>query len=246
MATLLQTSTYYADDDHLQVLNNIATKNLVAMRDSITNLGQSLFIGATKDIVIDASENITINLGASNELTVNDKDQVESLKISTDINTTYITSGLKNLVINTDDNSNYNVSIAGMTISQSNNYQVLTTDSPSGFLIDANLRAESNLVVEQNMGIANNIICNGGMFTSDYNLVKSLEATASTDPVLVGYSFRINSNLQLELLKHASFSNGNKVTRIVSTFGINMLSNNEVSNREYTAYDNMSDLTGLF
>lgn len=244
MTSLLQNFIEYTDSDHLDTLNNIAVKNLVAMRDSISNLGQTIYLGSTKDVTIEAQENITINLGSSNQLSVNDSSNVKSFQVTTNATTTTITGGLKNLVLETSDNSNLTVTVDGLAISQSNNYQVLSSDKD--IYLEDSLKTSSNLIVKNNIAVGDRVMCNGSAFTQNMNLFKSLNVLQPSDPKHVGYSFRINSNLQLELLKHATFSNGNQVTRIISTFGINMLSNDDVSNIvNYNAYQTYESIKSL-
>lgn len=236
---MIDGSVVYGDPDYLNIIDNLGVKNLVAMKDETTLLDQNLFLGASKDVVMQANEGMVINLGSSNQLVVNDSSGVESLKVITDPNTTHttITTIQKDMKLTTTDNSNLSIHVGYATVSQSNNYQNINTSMPSGFLLDKGVRTTGNTLVEKSMAVAENIVCSHSMFGKDYNLIKHMTPSSSpTKPKMVGFSFAINTSNQLELLKHALFNNGGKVTKRVGIFGLNTLTGAD------SIYDNFGDV----
>lgn len=241
-ATLLQTAATYTDDNHYNVINTIATKNVVAMVDDETNQAQSLFLGASKDVTIQATEGLVMNLGSSNALVINDDSNVPSLKMVTNATTTTITSVDKNLALTTADNSNLSITLGAMEISQSNNYQKISTAMPLGFQLDHTLKVTDNALIEKSVSIGGNIVCNESIFTKNYNLIRyNPTPLQPTDPTITGYAFTVNTQNQLELLKHTTFSNGVTVTKRVGVFGLNNLSDTDTSDSLYTGFNSVID-----
>lgn len=238
-AIMIDGSAVYVDPSYLNIMDNVVVKNLVAMKDELTQLNQNLFIGASKDVIIQASEQIIMNLGSSNQLLVNDSSDVASLAVTTDATTTTITAVQKDLMLTTADNSNLSIFIGSIEVSQSNDYQKLNTAMPTGFYFDDAVRTSGNAVVEKSVAVAGNVVCTESLYSRDYNLIKYLTPESPSDAKMIGYSFNINSSNQLELLKHVSFNNGGSATKKVGIFGLNMLTEGQASDSIYTGFDDV-------
>lgn len=242
-ATLVHNVTSYLDGDTFGVINTLATKNVVAMTDVDTGETQSLYLAASKDVTIQASEGFNIQLGSNDALLVSDSAQVESFQIATDATTTTLMGVDKNLVLTTTDNANNSITVGSIEVSQSNNYQVIRTSMPEGFLIDGALKLGGYGIVEQSMAVGSNVVCNGSIYGQDYNLVKiNPGASDPTDPKVVAYAFAVNDMNQLELMKHTSFVNGTKVSKKVTIFGRNRINNGDASDSAYQQFDDISNL----
>lgn len=241
---LINRETTYLDGDTYGVINTLAAKNLVAMVDEETNMGQSLYLGASKDINLEAKEGFKIQLGASNALVVSDHSNVPSFKLETDATTTTLSGVDKNLVLTTTDNTSKSIFVGALEVAQSNDYQVIRTSMSDGLLMDDNLRLAKHGMVEQSLAVAGNAICNGSVYAQHCNFVKSYpNASNAADPSLVGYAFTVNDNDQLELLNHTTFSNGNKVSKRIGTFGMNRLSDADVSDTPYAQFEKIKSLS---
>lgn len=242
MATaLVDHATNFLEGDTFSVINTLATKNVVAMVDGGA---QSLYIGASKDVNMQASEGFNIQMGSSNALVVTDNANVASFKIETDPTTTRLSAVEKNLVLTTTNTSN-SIILGDIQVGQSNNYQVVNTSMPNGFLMDDNLKLTGYNIVDQNLSVGGNVVCNGSWYAQNYNFVKYYPSASNpTDPKILGYAFHVNDSDQLELLKHTTFSNGIQVSKRVGVFGAQALNIADRSDAaSYEQFDNIGTLT---
>lgn len=245
-SVLIETPVSYGglDSTHLSTFWNVNAVNVVAMPDADTNLTKSLFLGASKDVVVQASEDMKMMLGSSNVLRVHDDVDVASLVVSTDASTTTLSSAEKSLVLGTADNATYTVTVGSTTVSQSNDYQVLDTLMASGFRLKDNLHVEGSGVVEDSLSVGANVYVNSNVFAQHYNLFKYNDLDDPRDAVLTGYAFTINSNDQLELVKYTSFSNAaglaTEVKKRVAVFGTTKLRSTDGTDVSYAEFGNIN------
>lgn len=232
-STLLITPISYNNDSSLNVIDILATQNIVAMPDE-TNAKKSLYIGASKDITLEATEDITINLGSNNYLELNDVNKVKSLTVTTDLTTTTLSGDTKDLVI-----SGSTVKIDTTTFNEIAGFEVLSTTSSNGFQLDNNLLVNASATVMNSVNVGGNVVCNSNMFASTYNIFAHRDSNMSINQAsLTGYAFVINSVDQLELLKYTKFSSSNDIVKRVALFGNNRLVNGN-SDSNYTIFNEL-------
>lgn len=239
---LTNQSLSYPGDDQYAVYDNLVAVNLYALRDSDTNAAQDLYLGASKDVKIQGLEGMSMWLGSSNSLAIMDKDSNASLIVTTDATTTTLSSEAKNLVIGTSNNAVSTIQVGATVISESNNFQVFSTNMSSGFLLQNPLKVSNYGIFEQSLSVGGNIVCNSNLFTQNYNLFK-YNSSNELNAVVTGYAFTINESDQLELLKYTSFSNGTKVSKRVGIFGLNKYSDSEQSDKSYAAFDTIGTVS---
>lgn len=98
MSVLIDTPIFYGlDASHLDMMYNLALRNLVAMPDTETGENVSLYLGASKDITLQASEDMKMRLGSSNVFRMHDDTDVASFLVSTTPSTTTLSSANKEM-----------------------------------------------------------------------------------------------------------------------------------------------------
>lgn len=225
----------YMNDGAVAVIDNLAIRNIVATLDDQSQ-PQSLFLGASKDVTIKAQEDLTLQLGLSNMLTVKDFANVDSLTVTTTATTTTLSGVEKDLILQAS-----NVTIDSTVFHSESNYQVLSTAQSAGFQIDNNVVVKGSQVISSGLVVGTNVICNSNMFAQGYNMFRHRDKDASTNSAsLMGYAFNINDDDQLELLKYTRFGNNMDVTKKVAVFGQSMLTSNQANDTNYLAFDEMS------
>lgn len=246
-STLIHTPIDYGGIDHMQLSTfwNVNAINVVAMPDNTTSNTRSLYLGASKDVVLQASEDVRISLGSSNTLRIHDDMDIATFLLTTTPTATNVSSASKNLVIGTADDALHTTTIAATTISQSNDYEVFETSMGSGFrLRDNNLYVEGFGTFEDSLSVGGNIHCTSNVFSRHYNLYRYAAPNDSRSAILTGYAFTINSNDQLELVKYTSFSNAvtgpKEIKKRVAVFGTTRLSTTDTTDISYAEFENIS------
>lgn len=235
-ASLLANSIGYIGGENFNVIDILVTKNVVAVRDEVTNQAQSLFLGASKNVDIFAGEAMSLWMGSSNMINVYDSASNVSLNVSTNSTTTSLSGASKDLILTTDNNATYSIFVGDTEFSQSNDYQILNTTMSNGFYMDSPLLVDGHATVNNTLSVGGNIIGSSNIFAQNYNLFK-YNTSNDRNAMLTGYAFTINSNDQLELLKYTGFSNGAKISKRVGLFGINKFNGAESSDTSYASFD---------
>lgn len=226
---LLYNNVTFLNDETMNIIDIIASKNIVAPLDA--SAPQNLYLGASKDVNIQALEDVNMYLGSSDTFSIYDSNLVSSLVVSTNSNATTLHASAKDLILGT---SNGDVFVQTMAFSTDSNYQILSTTQPSGFKMTDNLFLAGSEVVSGSLSVAGNVICNSNMFAKNYNLFRQPDSGAS----LLGYAFTINDSNQLELIKYASFSN-TEVAKRIAVFGRNDLNSNQDSDVNYVEFNGL-------
>lgn len=238
-SALLLNATSYPDSSFLNTANVLAAKSIVALTDETTQQPQSLYLGATKDLSLQALEDLTFQLGSTRTLTVTDSNATETLLVKATDSSTEITSVAKDLKLQTSDNAAHDIVVGATTISQESNYQMLHTSMTQGFLLDNSLVVRGSELVEGSLSVGNNVVCQSNVFAQNYNLFRPRDSSISMNQAsLAGFAWVVNDLDQLELLKYASFSN-KRVTKRVAVFGQNSLYASHATDSNYLAFDEM-------
>lgn len=230
---LLNTPITYNDNGGMvDVLDIIATRQIVAMPDEVSAMGQDLFLGASKNVLVEASEGMMMKLGMSNQLIISDHGDAVSLMVSAESDTTILSSESKQLVMTTGDNCNLTLRVGATTLSQSNEYQMMTTSMNNGFYFD------NSAVVSGGMTVGGNIFAYSNVYCQNYNVYK-FPGSNESNVMFTGFALTVNDVDQLEIIKHTSFSNGNSTKKRVAVFGIKKHREEEASDTGYDLLDNI-------
>ena len=208
----------YNADNTMNIFGPIVTSTVNAYSDT-NQATQSLVLGATSNILIEAMDGVNIYFDESKSLTVYNTDVVNNVRTDTSI-LTVTNSNNRAQVIATSiplelygSDANFTTKVSRTTFSTSNDYQVVGT-SKDQFLFQNSLQTQDDLVAN------NNIACAGNLYSSTLNLYKNL--SNGTSNVATAYGFYINEFDQLELVRFNKYQNNNQVTtekKRVATFG---------------------------
>jgi hypothetical protein len=208
----------YNADDTMNIFGPIVTSTVNAYKD-INQATQSLVLGATSNVLIEAMDGVNIYFDESKSLTVYNTDVTNNIRTDTSI-LTVTNSNNRAQVIATSiplelygSDANFTTKVSRTTFSTSNDYQVVGT-SKDQFLFQNSLQTQDDLVAN------NNIACAGNLYSSTLNLYKNLNN--GTSNVATAYGFYINEYDQLELVRFNKYQNNSQVTtekKRVATFG---------------------------
>ena len=242
--TVPQYDIVYPPTDGLTTVPTLVTTAIAAYQDS-TNAKQSLTVGASSNILAQAVNSIYLEHGATDKL---------SLQAASGSNLTeYMTVGLSNARVTLADKQ-----LAGLTFQTMDTYlgsahfvedaSKMTLSMPSlteGLLVAPPVAMQSTLAValdtslNQNLfvtgdtGMGGRLVTYGGIFTPDIAVYKN---SSNAGAAQVGYSWKINSSDQLELVKYTFFGQSTTaVTKKVAVFGSQHLTSGDSSDVTYAA-----------
>jgi hypothetical protein len=231
----------YFDPTMIDTLPTIATQSVVAYHDA-NNVAQDLTIGATQDLNLLAINDVNVQHGFSNNLIISSSsndtlDPYMSIGYSND---RIVISDIKNtgLTITSTDteigslklveaNSTLNVTLNNLTqgIYVAPNFTLLDKLKVVG---DATMC--NNLFVQGSELINGDLVAYGKVMAPDISVFKqSVNAGVNQ----VGYSFQINDDDQLNIVKYSFFDSNSNVSKKIATFGFNQLNDTQTSDISY-------------
>jgi len=237
-------SNLYVDDSYTQ-FNYVIAKSLVAYADE-TGV-KDLILGASSNVAIEAMQKISTYVQDTGDVrfyatTMSNNVRVdrEILSLTNLSNVTTVSAGSSNSVemVSTDSNKTFGFSVT--TATESNQMQVFATTASNAFYFNGSLTTATlkptNLVAQRHV------------FGKDMNMFYvNSNATNPGDVAETGYSFRMNSNMQLELVRYAKIvmpGGSNKVVHQRNgIFGIPALNSNTVNDvSDYAAFEDLASL----
>ena len=226
--------------DSYQTLTNVIAKNVTAYKNDL-GAAQDLVIGASSNVHVEAVTSVSSHVKDTGlfkffATTTSNNQRVdeEIFRIAKGSSATLLTAGSNmGLTLVSRDNMN-TAKLSGVTMCNNGVYQYITADKPLKF--DAVGTAMSNLVASDHV------------FGSDFNLVKTYQSASNPgDLVKAGYSFRMNDDNHLELLRYSNFleSGGSRDVYVkVATFGrANIVRDSVGDIEDYDAYDTYSNIS---
>jgi hypothetical protein len=230
-----------------QTLTNVVARTIAAHRDT-TGAAQDLVVGATSNVKVEAVSSVsthvkdtglvkffatTTTTSSGGVVTRQDEEFLRVARSGSTSNnttsaTTQITSGSNMSLTLLSQDAQRTARLSGVTMSNNGVYQYITADKP--FKFDAVGTSMSNLVASDHV------------FGSDFNLVKTYQGASNAgDLAKAGYSFRINADNHLELIRYCNFleSGGSREVYVkVATFGKANIARDSVGDvADYDAYD---------
>ena len=246
----LTNTNYYISnpDENFSTVHTLSAKYISAYKDDYGN-AQSLFIGATSNLMLEAVDKIAtyvkdsglVSLNATT-LSNNNRADVNFLNMYYNSNahdTVLAAPGGKSISIVSTD-SNLTASISGIVMCNDTTHQFLVPNaSQKGFNLMGPGAQMSNLLVH------NHIFGKDMMLWEKFPDASNVGQTKEA-----GYTFRLNSNLQLELIKYNKMitATGTKsVYKRVGVFGNtgSMNSDSDSNLATYTVYDDVVALINV-
>lgn len=239
--------SYYdnGDNDVLTTIGNVVTTNISAYIDNADTV-YDLRIGASSNIVAAAVDNIFLNHGASNSVVLSTHDGAETNQ--------YMSLGMVNDRIALTDINNSGIDIdatdvrIGRTrfIEGADNMTISMPALNKGLIVTPPVAMQSTLAVAYDTSLHQNLFVSGecdlrgrlvsygGVYTPDIALFKSTPSVQGA--AQVGYTWKINDNDQLELVKYTFFdSDTTAVSKRVAVFGNAAIRSTDTSDVNYSA-----------
>jgi hypothetical protein len=201
-----------------EVIPNIITYSLTAYNNN-QSVPQSLTIGATSNVVLEARANVDLYLSPQGALRMFETSVYPNTSIRTDTQFLSISRDGNSTVITTTPTVTFptacNISLSHLALATQSNQQVLSTTEPFGFLVDNNIQVNGNAFINDHL------VAVGNIYGNNLNMFRTYE-----DPNhdRIGFAFNINDEEQLELIKYSRYFDTDTrqhvvVTRKVVTFG---------------------------
>lgn len=225
----------YPSNPLISVYDKLASHSLVAYRDVATGEAQTLALGATEDITLTSSKDISLYGGI---------DRKHIISITSSNNESTITSKTADMRLTTDDPLLHKIHVGSLTVRENPDVAILETDKPSGIYMNNDVTVDGNAEFKQASSFLGSVFCKDRHYAQNYNLYKSFNPLDHpTSATMTGYAFTINSNDQLELVRYNKFYNGNYVTTRVAVFGSGQLRETDPSDFQYVAFDELNGLS---
>lgn len=217
-------ASYDVDEGSYTQFDTLVLRSAVALADATSNAPQTLYLGGSSNVVVEAGTDFRVftsngvveycssHFDASNARTDDMLLRVEE----TNTVDTLVSAGGR-LILQGGD-SNQTVTIGAFETLEDSNYQYLSTTKPSGFCITdpmvygATLTVQTDAAVAQNLTVGNdvdvgrNMMVRGDFFAQGLNIWHDKSnASSSNETDQVGFSFRVTSDDQLELVRYSRF-----------------------------------------
>lgn len=220
------------------IVPNLIAYNVIAYNDR--NVEQSLTLGATSNVTIEARSNVNMFISPTGEFKLFETSVYPSTSIRTDTEMlsvkrdpssgATVISSPNPVAVHSDSD---HVTISKTTFNISSNQQSLRTSAPWGFLMDNNIQVNGNAFINDHL------VAVGNIYGNNLNMFRTYP-----DPNhdRVGFAFTINDEEQLELIKYSRYFNEetreyNIVTRKIVTFGGRPFLMTDPSDVAYNGFD---------
>ena len=231
----------YTESNILNTLPTIAVQNIVAFNSN--NVAQNLNLGGTSNINMQALKDINIEHGDTSKLVVSTAD-------STGASNSYLSVEFTDRVVLSDVTQSgvtltSTDTIIGTThLSEQANFLQISSSLDYGMAITNNLAVQSNLgvsgdvylqsniYVQGNKTVLGNIMNEGKFLANELAIYKNSSLNNATQ---VGYSWIIDENDKLKLVKYTYFNDDSVVSKKIATFGNSSLQKSDTSDIMYSA-----------
>lgn len=231
---------YYVDyiDTNYTILSTVSAKRLAAYRD-LQGTAQNFYISTACNLNLEAVTNVTIFSSNQGLVTLQSSNASNYLSFYNSNNTSAVISTASNqkLAIKSAD-SNLTLNISGMTLTNDTVQQIFTTTATKGFKLTAKSVQCCNMFASDTVFGRELVMYN--RYTSRSNV---------GDVAEVGYGFRLNSNLELEIVKYGSVVQAGgqqrKVAKKVAAYGMRAFTNASTTDSNLGTYNPYAALSNL-
>ena len=259
LVSVLESPTYtFQYPEGMNIVDTLIVRRLGAYDSDITG-PQSMVIGATSNMNIEAANDIRMFLPSSGTMDVfttsydqNTRSDIKVLEVSApSLDTTLITTSNQTLEVRGGDlQSSTTVSHTSFIkgIDGSNQFINLPVNEAFYFgnevNIDQGLQVSGNAIIGRSLLVNDHLITYGNIFGSNLNLWRSIDSNIPENSNIsqVGYGFRVNGNHQLELVKYSKFAN-KTVAKKVAVFGQAKFTE-AMTSEQGIEYNSINDILG--
>ena len=230
----------YVDDTfaNFTMVNTISAKTLSAPS------GDNLSLGASSNLIFESMVGTTIRAPTIKmyQTTYSNSTRIDTeyvrLFLDSNNSTSVITSVNSNAITLTSQDANKTVTMSGMTLCNDNTYQYISTSASRGFFIDGGATQTRNVYAD------------GQIFCKHYVLWKTFDTASNAgDTTEVGYTFRLNSNDQLELIKYGKVlladGSSKSILRRIAVMGAGGITSTTSTDSSVSTYDPITNLSYL-
>lgn len=193
-------------DDTLVVFSEMAANSIIAYPNE-ANVAQTLTLGASSNLILQASNNGTVSLQTSDG---------EYLRFAKGSNATSVVSTSKIALAPGDASSTVLLGDVQLTYDNTHTYQVMSAQASNGIYMPNTLTLGSNLVIGGTMATMSSFA------SRDVSVFKAFTPPTgcNTDIVQVGYTLQINdSNQNLQFVRYNKYQDNTTSYTVVATFG---------------------------
>lgn len=249
--------------DLTTVLNSVVAKEIIAYDDDAQQ-PQSLTLGATSNLVLEAVNDVNVFLKGTGDFNVmtstyeNDvRTDTKILNITDSNNTTIVNAPSSRSIKLAPTDAAKTVQAGSLTVSDGNNYTYIDTTQDNGVylkdqvLFDSNVVFSANTTIGGSLAVGGSLLSYGGLYGKNMNVWKDIPGTDSltgNSIDRVGYALNIGSNNQLEFIKMFRYNDAaddaNKTvrTRRVAVFDNKTSDKNSVGDATYLEFDALNGM----
>lgn len=237
---------YYIDyvDNELSVINNLSILRLSAYKNELGE-AKNLFIGASSNLVIEASESLKTYVGETGIVQLHATTLSNSQRHDEEYLSFYYDSNLATTVIEANNNKKVSIKstdidltaeISGMTFCNDSSHQFISSIGSKGLHI---LGPGAQL---------ENLWAHNHVFGKQLHVLDRFETSNVGDFVEAGYTMQMNNMLQLEIIRYGKVitpSGHKKVYQKVGIFGGKGFSSSNNTDSNLQNDDPFADLSLL-
>lgn len=246
----------YPESDFYGLYRNIVARGIYAYNDTETNTAQSLLLGATSNLDLEAVNDLNIYVKDSGNVNIYASTYSNSTRSNTSILSIYESNNGGVTVIGAPElhqisfvptDAEKTVAHGDLRTFTSNNASYIDSIH-TDIRIKKRLVTDGTLVVGQNANVVNNMTigntlkANGSMFSKNMNVVKDIAGAGSAEMDQVGFALNINDSNQLEIIKIIRYNDSavdsakTVVKRRVAAFDNRQTSSNVSSDSAYSDF----------
>lgn len=209
--------TEYPDADTTTVLNKVIAKNVSAY-DNEASQAQSLRLGATSNVTLEAVNDVNIALNGNFSIFSSTYDSAtrtdtELLNISDSTAAVVVTAPSSRSIQLSPSDAAHTVQAGSLSISDGNNYTYLDTEESNGLrfrntaVIGNNAMFTSNAKVRGNLVAGADILTEKGLYAKHMNIWKDIPEAGPDAIDRVGFALDIDQDtLRFELIKMVRYN----------------------------------------
>lgn len=259
LVSVLEGPTHAFDyPEGFNIVDQLVVRKIGAY-DNDLNVAQTLTIGSTANVDIEAGEKVRLFTEATGSVdfytTAWDGTNRVDTKVVTmsapDASTSLITTSTQRLEVRGGDHqSTTKVSKSLMLTNEIGSNQFIELPMGEQFYfgndvnVDHSLQVSGNAVVMSSLLVGDHLITYGNIYGSNLNLWRAIDSNLPENNLIsqIGYGFRVNSNHQLELVKYSTFAD-KTVAKKVALFGQAKF-NESMNSDDGLVYDTLNDILG--
>lgn len=243
----------------MNIVDTLVVRRLGAY-DATDSGAQTMVIGATSNVNIEAAENIQLFVQPSGTVDLYTSTTSDATRSDTKILEFSAPSVDRTLITTTNQDLEVRGGDAQSTTLLSHSTFLKGVDGSNQFIdlpvgevfyfgnevnIDQGLQVTGNAVIGRSMLVNDHIIAYGNIYGSNLGLWRALDSNLAENSNIsqVGYGFRVNQSHQLELVKYSSFAD-KTIAKKVAVFGQTKFNESMSNDNGLEMYTKLDDILG--